>query len=254
MPAEFLPGLADRLAGLPGVVAVALGGSRAQGQDAPDADYDLGLYYRGRFDPQDLRDCGWSGTVTELGGWGGGIFNGGGWLLVDGHRVDVHYRDIDRIESVMAEAEQGRFTVEPLMFHLAGIPSYLLLAELSINRALVGTLPRPEYPAALRRSAPRDWWGRAEETFAYAIAGGARRGAATLALGLTGQAVAYAAHGIAAARGRWVTNEKRLLVTAGLTGCDRMITEAMPDPDAMVGVIERIRDRCAAELADATGE
>ncbi|WP_152360215.1 nucleotidyltransferase domain-containing protein [Microlunatus speluncae] len=249
MPDDFLPALADRLAALPGVTAVALGGSRAQDQHAPDADYDLGLYYGGRFDPQDLRDCGWPGEVSELGGWGGGLFNGGGWLTVDGRRVDVHYRDLDVIESIMAEAEQGRFTIEPLLFHLAGIPSYLLLAELAINRTLVGDLPRPTFPAALRESAPRDWWGRAQLILGYAIDGAARAGRSTLAIGLTAQAITCAAHAIVAARGRWVTNEKRLLSAAGLTDVDRMITDLSPDPATAVSMIERIRDRCAAELA-----
>lgn len=251
MPTDFLPGLADRLTGLPGVVAVALGGSRAQDQHAPDADYDLGLYYRGRFDPQTLRDCGWPGEVSELGGWGGGLFNGGGWLRVDGHQVDVHYRDLGVIESIMAEAEQGRFTIEPLMFHLAGIPSYLLLAELAINRTLTGTLPRPDYPAALRESAPRDWWGRAAMIFQYAIGGGARGGRSTLAIGLAAQAVSCAAHAIAAARGRWVTNEKRLLPAAGLDDVEQLITEVPRDPDAAAIMIDRIRRRCVAELAAA---
>ncbi|CAM5522337.1 Nucleotidyltransferase domain-containing protein OS=Streptomyces tendae OX=1932 GN=GUR47_12585 PE=4 SV=1 [Streptomyces tendae] len=36
----------------------------------------------------------------------------------------------------MTEAQAGRFGVEPLMFHLAGIPTYLLIAELAINKAL----------------------------------------------------------------------------------------------------------------------
>ncbi len=248
MPTDFLPALTDRLAALPGVTAVALGGSRAQDQHAPDADYDLGLYYRGRFDPQTLRDCGWPGEVSELGGWGGGLFNGGGWLTVDDHRVDVHYRDLDVIESIMADAEQGRFTIEPLMFHVVGIPSYLLLAELAINRTLTGTLPRPDYPVALRESASREWWSRASMIFGYAIDGGARSGRSTLAIGLTAQAVTGAAHAIAAARGRWVTNEKRLLPAAGLTEVEELITAVPRDPDQAVAVIERIRQRCVEEL------
>jgi hypothetical protein len=49
------------------------------------------VYYRARFDPQTLRDVGWPGEVTEIGGWGG-VFNGGAWLDIDGRRTDVHYR------------------------------------------------------------------------------------------------------------------------------------------------------------------
>src|SRR4051794_32097328 len=139
----FLDHAADRLAALPGVHAVTLGGSRAQQTHVPDSDWDLALYYRGGFDPADLRAIGWEGEVSGIGEWGGGVFNGGAWLTIDGRHVDVHYRDLDVVEHELAEAEQGRFRVEPLMFHLAGIPTYLLVAELVINKVLCGEVPRP---------------------------------------------------------------------------------------------------------------
>lgn len=152
---KFLAHVTDRLAALPAVRAVALGGSRAQGTHGPDSDWDVAIYYRGAFDPDDLRAVGWQGEVSEIGGWGGGVFNGGAWLTVEGRRVDVHYRDLDVVERELAGAEQGRFHVEPLLFHLAGIPSYLLVAELAVNRVLRGDLPRPAvYPARLRISPP----------------------------------------------------------------------------------------------------
>ncbi len=154
---EFLSRVAARLAALPGTRAVTLGGSRAQGTHTPESDWDLAIYYRGTFDPAALREIGWDGEVSELGGWGGGVFNGGGWFTIEGRKVDVHYRDLDVVEHELAEAEQGRFHWEPLMFHLAGIPSYLLVAELAINEVLHGTLPRPGYPPALRTAAPPIW-------------------------------------------------------------------------------------------------
>lgn len=55
----FLDTTADRLAALPAVEAVTLGGSRAQGTERPDSDWDLAVYYRGVFDPADLRAVGW---------------------------------------------------------------------------------------------------------------------------------------------------------------------------------------------------
>ncbi|MBZ9638745.1 nucleotidyltransferase domain-containing protein, partial [Streptomyces sp. PSKA30] len=58
---DFLNAVADRLATLPTVQAVALGGSRAQGTHRPDSDWDLAVYYRGPFDPADLRALGWEG-------------------------------------------------------------------------------------------------------------------------------------------------------------------------------------------------
>jgi predicted nucleotidyltransferase len=47
--------LAERLASIPGVVAVTLGGSRALGASRPDSDWDFGLYCRvGLMDAQSL--------------------------------------------------------------------------------------------------------------------------------------------------------------------------------------------------------
>ena len=47
----FLAHVAARLGDLPTVRAVTLGGSRAEGTNRPDSDWDFSLYYRGRFDP-----------------------------------------------------------------------------------------------------------------------------------------------------------------------------------------------------------
>ncbi|MFD6168383.1 nucleotidyltransferase domain-containing protein [Streptomyces coeruleorubidus] len=236
----FLDTTADRLAALPAVRAVTLGGSRAQGTERPDSDWDLAIYYRGGFDPDDLRAVGWEGEVSELGAWGGGVFNGGAWLTVDGRRVDVHYRDLDVVEHEVAEAEQGRFRVEPLMFHLAGIPTYLLAAELAINKVLRGELPRPAaYPPALRETAPAHWHGMAAATLAYAKAGHAPRGAVTQAAGAIALAVTQTAHAVLAARGEWVTNEKGLVARAGLR-----------DVDALLGTLSRAPDELAQRITD----
>ncbi|MHC5909116.1 nucleotidyltransferase domain-containing protein, partial [Streptomyces sp. S6] len=163
--AQFLDTVADRLAALPAVRAVALGGSRAQGTQRPDSDWDLAVYYRGAFDPGELRAVGWPGEVSEVGGWGGGVFNGGAWLDVEGRRVDVHYRDLDVVERELAQAREGHYRVEPLLFHLAGIPTYLVVAELAVNRVLRGTAPRPDgYPEKLRTAAPARWYGAARAT------------------------------------------------------------------------------------------
>ena len=165
---EFPAYVGDRLGVLPCVRAVTLGGSRAEGTHRPDSDWDFSIYYRGPFDPQALRDLGWPGEVFEVGGWSPGVFNGGAWLEIDGRRTDVHYRDLDVVDREIAASREGRFIIEPLQFHLAGIPSYLVLAELSVKRVLHGELPTPAYPAALRRRAAEVWWGRADATFGYA--------------------------------------------------------------------------------------
>ncbi|MBO1335380.1 nucleotidyltransferase domain-containing protein [Streptomyces sp. VRA16 Mangrove soil] len=248
----FLDHLADTLATLPGTHAVSLGGSRAQGTHTPDSDWDTAVYYRGSegmFAPRCLRELGWEGEASEIGGWGGGVFNGGGWFTVEGRRVDVHYRDLDDVERVLAEAEEGRFRVEPLMFHLAGIPSYLVVAELAVNRVLRGTAPKPDrYPDALRESAPGEWWGRAEATLAYARAGFAPKGGRTEVVGAVAVAAASAAHAVLAARGEWVTNEKRLLERAGLRGVDDLVVD---QGLGLAELVDRARELMAAVVEEA---
>jgi predicted nucleotidyltransferase len=236
--AAFLDSTADRLATLPTVQAVALGGSRAQGTHKPDSDWDLAVYYRGSFDPADLRAVGWEGEVSEVGGWGGGVFNGGAWLTIDGRRVDVHYRDLDVVERELAEAEEGRFRVEPLLFHLAGIPSYLVVAELAVNQVLRGELPRPAgYPEKLRVSAAERWYGTALATLAYAKANHAPAGRLTEVAGALATAAVQTGHAVLAGRGEWVTNEKRLLERAGLREVDGIISGLRTDPEALTAAI-----------------
>ncbi|WP_030449046.1 nucleotidyltransferase domain-containing protein [Actinocatenispora sera] len=239
--ATFLDDVADALAGLPGVTAVALGGSRAQGTCRHDSDWDLAIYYRGDFDPEALRAIGWPGEVSALGGWGGGVFNGGAWLRIDGRPVDVHYRDLNVVEHELVEAQAGRFRIEPLLFHLAGIPSYLVVGELAIARVLRGELPRPDYPAALRRSAPPVWWGSAERVFEYARANHARHGRLAACAGLVTVAASQAAHAILAARGEWVTNEKTLLDGAGLAELDELVAVARPTPASLKHLVDDAR-------------
>lgn len=220
---RFVTLITDQLAGLPTVEAVALGGSRAAGTHRPDSDWDFAIYYRGAFAPDSLRALGWPGEVSELGGWGGGVFNGGGWLEVDGRRVDVHYRDLDDVEHHLAEAQHGRFHIERLLFHLAGIPSYIVVAELAGNRVLHGTLPKPDYPEQLKQTARDRWWGEAQLTLDYART--AYVGQLAETVGAVGTATCMAAHAVLAARGEWVTNEKRLVDRAGLRGIDTILAE-----------------------------
>ena len=247
----FFRYVADRLGELPGVEAVTLGGSRAQGTYRPDSDWDFAIYYRGHFDPQALRDIGWPGDVFEVGGWSKGVFNGGAWLEIDGRRTDVHYRDLDVIDREIAASREGQFDIEPLAFHLAGLPSYLVLAELAVKQVLRGELPTPDYPMALRERAPRVWWGRAEQEFDYARMNHAPYGRLTQCAGLIARAASYAAHAVLAARGQWITNEKTLLTRAGLRQVDEFIAAARPDPGVMRDVVDRSRAVCSDAVREA---
>jgi predicted nucleotidyltransferase len=226
----FCAEAADRLAALPGVQAVSLGGSRAAGTARPDSDWDFAVYYRGAFDPATLRALGWPGEISALGGWGGGVFNGGAWLRAGSRRVDVHFRDLDDVEYRLAEAEAGRFGIERLMFHLAGIPTYIVVAEIATNRVLRGDLPRPGYPAALQQAAPPRWRESARATLAYARTAHAARGHLADTAGAIATAACQGAHAVLAARGEWVTNEKTLIDQAGLRGIDEVLAGLTPSP------------------------
>jgi hypothetical protein len=250
--ADFVSYVADQLAGLPGVTAVSLGGSRAWGTHRPDSDWDFAIYYRGRFEPQALRGLGWVGEVFEIGDWGGGVFNGGAWLRVDGRRTDVHYRDLDSIDHEIGEAQAGRFLIEPLMFHLAGIPTYLVLAEIAGSRVLRGELPRAGYPPALAERAPRVWWDRADRVFGYARDYHAPAGRLTLCAGLIAQATAQAAHAVLAGQAEWVTNEKTLLARAGLQQVDHLLDGVAARPDPLAGAVGESWALCRQAVLTAT--
>lgn len=238
--AEFQVQAGERLAALPGVQAVTLGGSRAAGTAGPDSDWDFAVYYRGdSFHPESLCGLGWPGEIFPIGGWGGGVFNGGAWLTAGQRKVDVHYRDLADIDYRLAEAEAGRFGIERLLFRLAGVPTYIVLAELAINQVLHGDLPRPAYPAALRRTAPPRWRGEAAATLGYARTGHAPRGHLADTSGAIATAACQTAHAVLAERGEWITNEKTLLDRAGLRGVDTVLAGLSAGPQALRRAVDQ---------------
>lgn len=216
MPSNQLPPavatLVEVLSAIPGAVAVTLGGSRGPNLADTASDWDLGLYYRGDID---LSPVAAYGTVNPPGAWGR-LMNGGAWLELDGMKVDVILRDLDTVEYWTRRAEAGEFEVDLLLGYLAGIPTYSLCAELSVNRVLSGQLPAlGEFPEKLKETAPPHWRFRSRFSLDYARMH-ARRGNLVGATGQTAKAVFEEAHARACERGRWALNEKRLLALAGL--------------------------------------
>jgi predicted nucleotidyltransferase len=199
MPQAHLPpalaALARELAGLPGAVAVVLGGSRAGATHRPDSDWDLGVYYRGSrrsLDPGDLRRLGHRGYVSELGEWGP-IMNGGAWLTIDSVPVDVLFRDLDLVEHWLDEAGQGHFEVLPQNGYLVGAPTYLPVGELAVCQPIAGELSRPRFPDPLAITAPERWRGRAGVALMFAQ-GHAGIADAVCCTGILAQAVLCIAH------------------------------------------------------------
>jgi hypothetical protein len=224
----LLSRLVVALAPVPGIEAIALGGSRARGMATAESDYDIGLYYRaGR--PIDvaaltkvvasLDDRGATAKVTPLGGWGPWI-DGGGWLLVGGRHVDLLYRDLDRVASAIDDAHAGK--VE--RFYQPGHPHAFLptiyMGEVAYARvlhdptgALAGLQTRTRlYPDALAKALRERFEWEAGFALANAHKSLDRRDVSYLA-GCTFRAVACLCQTLFALNGVYLLNEKGAVAT-----------------------------------------
>ncbi|RSM98741.1 DNA polymerase subunit beta [Nonomuraea sp. WAC 01424] len=222
---ERLREIAGRLAEVPGVVAVVLGGSRARGTHRPDSDYDLGLYPRGPLAVGDLRALAQEMTgepteVTEPGGWGPWV-DGGGWLTVDGRRVDWIYRDLDRVHRVWHDCRAGRYEIGTQPGHPLGFYSHAYAGEVALCKVLAdgsGELAAlraetAEYPPALREALVQGLW---EAGFSLMTAGyGASGEDPVYAAGALFRAIGVACHALHAADGAWLINEKGMVAATG---------------------------------------
>ncbi|MFJ4870901.1 nucleotidyltransferase domain-containing protein [Streptomyces sp. NPDC088757] len=270
---ERLTEIADRLSEVEGVVGVCLGGSRARGTHSPDSDYDLGLYYRSTLDTDALRLLaaeltGGPGEVSEPGGWGPWV-DGGGWLTVDGHRMDWIYRDLDRVRRVREECEAGRFEIGTQPGHPLGFSSPSYVGELALGRVLAdpsGELRalqervRPS-PDALRAALVEN--ARWEAPFILACARkGAARGDAFYVAGCLFRAVGFLVHALHAHAGSWVLNEKGAVREAdGLPSgppdfadrAHRLFSALGTDPASLAAALDEA-DALTAEVCEALAD
>jgi predicted nucleotidyltransferase len=205
------------------VHAVVLGGSRAQGTAGPDSDWDFGVYYRGTFDAGLLGRLGHRAHVAQPGEWGR-IVNGGAWMSVLGRRVDVLLRDLDQVERWWDDARDGRFGVDNVPGHLAGLPTYTVLGEVALAQVLTGELPTVEFPARLRAVAEARWRWNGAFSLLHAD-GHLAKGNTAGAVGMAAKAAMETAHAVVASRGVWVLNEKTLIERAGLAEADAILAE-----------------------------
>jgi hypothetical protein len=227
--------MVELLSGMPGVIAVVLGGSRAAGSDDPASDWDLGVYYRGALDTSALAA---RGDVHPPGAWGR-IMNGGAWLTCGGLKVDVLLRDLDVVERWSALAEEGRYEVDGLLGYLAGIPTYSLLAERTFARLLRGTLaPVGAFPPRLAEAAPERW--RFHRRFSLTQARTrAMRGDAIGTIGHAARAAVEHAHALLCERRIWVLNEKQIFRRAELDEAQALFAEPGRDLPGWLDAVER---------------
>jgi hypothetical protein len=172
MADALLARIVPRLAEVPGVAAIVLGGSRARGTAAPESDYDLGLYYGAAVPLDTLRlldvvkgvvgDPA-TAAVTAVGDWGKWIV-GGGWLSIEGRKVDLLYRSRDTVAAVIRACCAGTVTMDYQPGHPHGFCSAIWMGEVAlcvplhdprgeigILKAMTTPYPEPLREALLRR-------------------------------------------------------------------------------------------------------
>jgi hypothetical protein len=228
-PDPFLEHCVSALAAAPDVIAITLGGSRATGAAHASSDTDIGLYFSARIGLDVKRllevvkgfvDDPAAAQVSEVGGWGPWIV-GGGWLTIAGKKVDLLYRPIEGVESVIRDCREGRVSVDYQPGHPHGFCSAIWMGEVALCRALSdcqGVIARLKamstpYPEALGEALIRRFqW---EILFAIENAHTAvARGDQTYISGCAFRALACAAQVLFALNRRYLINEKGALAAA----------------------------------------
>jgi len=174
---ELVASVANRLAAIPGVRAVVLGGSYARGRAHAGSDIDLGVFYSeaSPFSIESIREL--AEAVNDTAGpvvagfheWGPWV-NGGAWLTIGGQRVDFIYRSLEHVQRVIADAEAGRYELHYLQQPPFGFFSATYLGEIAVCAPLfdperhLDALKRrvATYPEALRRTVVQDYLWMAE--------------------------------------------------------------------------------------------
>lgn len=131
------------LAGISGIQAIVLGGSRARCTHSAESDIDVGIYYdiatldlvainkAAQLVDDEHRD----NLVVAPGEWGKWV-NGGGWLIVAGYHVDFILRDIKRVEDVIAECREGYISAHYQTGHPHAYLNVMYMGELAICKVL----------------------------------------------------------------------------------------------------------------------
>jgi len=208
--------------GVPGIRAVALGGSRARGEAAAHSDYDIGLYYEAD-NPIDtgrlakaamLLPGAAASSVTAIGEWGPWI-NGGAWLTVDGRRVDLLYRELDKVRAVIEACRAGRIERVYQPGHPHAFVSAIYMGEVALAQVLwdpdnvLAPLKRQcvRYPPALGEALIRSFLWEARFALENAAHGRGRDDPAYVA-GCGFRTVACLCQSLFALNGVYLLNEK----------------------------------------------
>jgi hypothetical protein len=214
--------------GVPGIRAIVLGGSRARGEATVQSDYDLGLYYEAD-NPIDtgrlakaamLLPGAASSSVTAIGEWGPWI-NGGAWLTVGGQRVDLLYRELEKVRAVIEACCAGRIERVYQPGHPHAFVSAIYMGEVALARVLwdpdqvLAPLQRQcmPYPPALAETLIRTFLWEAKFAVENALHGRGRDDPAYVA-GCGFRAVACLNQSLFALNGAYLLNEKGATLAA----------------------------------------
>lgn len=176
--------LVKLLSQVAGMKAIVLGGSHARGSARPESDIDIGIYYSDTA-PLDItaikqiadevskKDT--LPTVTQFYEWGAWV-NGGAWIDTDTGKIDLLYRNVEQLERVIEDAEQGKIQWDFAQQPPYGFYSVTYLAETMSCKAIYDPEQlilklkacTKKYPEPLRKSIIQEnLWG-AEFTLLHA--------------------------------------------------------------------------------------
>lgn len=262
--APLIETLVQDLQQAPGVVAIVLDGSRARGTHTPQSDIDLGLYYRPD-QPLDLTrlaaiatemdDAHRPDVITGIGGWGPWI-NGGGWLTVRAVPVDLLYRDLDSVTSIIQECRAGRPQIVYQPGHPHGFLTAIYLAEIALCRVLwdptgiIAELKRTTvpYPDALKAALIQQFFWEADFSLKIATKASAR-GDVSYVAGCCFRAVSCLMQALFALNECYWMNEKgATAIAATFPLAPPRVSERIaaaflglaPTEDALTGAIEEL--------------
>nr|WP_240895609.1 nucleotidyltransferase domain-containing protein [Kineococcus siccus] len=236
MTEQTLQALADRLCDVSGVLGVALGGSRARGTATAESDYDVGVYYRRPLDVAGVQRVAeeFAGAPTRAsptGAWGPWV-DGGAWISVEGSKVDLIYRELERVDDAWSDAGAGLSSFHTQVGHPLGFPKFAYAGELALSQVLcdpAGFLRRRHQdmatpPAPLRLALVTGLWEA--EFLLGAVGSAAARGDAAYVAGVLFRVVGVCAHALHGHAGRWLVTDKGMVAAAGaLPGAPAGFTE-----------------------------
>jgi Nucleotidyltransferase domain len=262
---EVLERVVGALSPIPGIVGIALGGSRARGTADAASDFDVGVYYEPAARPpferllaavEAVDDRGRPDGYGGYGEWGPWV-NGGAWLRVAGHKTDILLRDARLVEKSVRDCAEGNPEIHYQVGHPHGFCTVIYAGEVYHNRSLHdpdGVLARlrslaDPYPRPLVGAVVGRFGFEAEFMLVTAWTAVRRRDVAYVA-GCAFRAVACLNQVVFAASGRYLLNEKGAVAEAAAmpaaphdyrSRVEAALALVSGDPERALGDLDELR-------------